>query len=124
MASWPASLPVISSLEGYGFEPVDSVLRTEMEGGIPKSRRRYSQTISKFHVSIPMSRAELAAFETFHQYTLNGGASWFDMPLVNGQGTTVCQALINGAFRATRASATYWTVAFEMWVRNRPVAAP
>jgi hypothetical protein len=126
MSAWPSSLPVISTLEGYGIEPVDAIAETEMEAGSPRARRRFTQPLTHYSVAVPMERAQLAIFETFHHYTLKDGAEWFDMPLVNGQGTTICQARISGRppWRARRVSDTQWEVSFTLLVRNRPIASP
>lgn len=126
MPTWPSSLPVISTLEGYAIEPADAVAETDMEVGAPRARRRFTQPLTRYSLAVPMERDQFAAFETFHQHTLAAGAEWFDMPLVNGQGTTICQARFTGrpAWRARRVSDTHWEVSFTLLVRNRPIASP
>lgn len=123
MADWPSSLPV-TTVQGYGFEPVDPILRTEMESGPKRQRRQYSQTTALVSVRWLLDDQQLATFESFHRYQLNDGASWFNYPFLNGAGKTTCQARFSKSFKSTLIAVDpmVWDVSSELEIKNRPVA--
>lgn len=75
---WPPSLPAYVLQSGYGEDFQDQNLRTPMDGGAVKTRRRFSGRFDLINVRLIMSAAQVATFETFYFTTLMGGSLVFD----------------------------------------------
>ena len=75
MAAWPVSLP--QSLQGggdYQETPENTVIRSTMETGIIKLRRRQTRSHSKMRGSMMLNGSQAGAMITFFQDTIKGGA--------------------------------------------------
>lgn len=65
--------------EGYAEEPDYGLVRTEMDGGIAKQRRRFSVPVISRSVTVKViSDADRARFDAWFRRDANGGASWFN----------------------------------------------
>ena len=78
MAAWPAALPQLSLLEGALEAPQDATIRSEMDVGPAKRRRRYTWSPRRFSVPLILTVAQVATLETFYVTTLGGGVDAFD----------------------------------------------
>jgi hypothetical protein len=64
--------------EGLAKQPQSNVVRTAMDAGPKKARRRYTARAVKYSGRQAFDRAELAAFERFYHVTLADGALRFN----------------------------------------------
>jgi hypothetical protein len=71
--AWPISLQQILNQANFGIEIGDTVLRTDMDVGPKKFRRRFTKGIDVFTASINLDMDEYTTFYTFFNTTLNGG---------------------------------------------------
>jgi hypothetical protein len=78
MAAWPAGLPQASLLEGALETVQDATVRTEMDVGPAKRRRRYTAVVRRFSVPLILTLDQVATLETFYDSTLSGGVDAFD----------------------------------------------
>lgn len=78
MATWPATLPQSPLLSGFEEQPPDTRLRTQMDAGPPKTRRRWQTGVRKLTVDLLLSKDQVAILETFIFTTLEGGSLPFD----------------------------------------------
>lgn len=78
MATWPTSLPQRPLADSYSEAAEPSTIRTAMEIGPAKMRRRYTSEIKLFTMEFLMSTAQVATFETFFVTTLAAGSLTFD----------------------------------------------
>src|SRR5437870_11881029 len=78
MAVWPASLPQTVFADGYKEEFPMNALRTQMDAGPPKMRRRYTAAFRPFTGTEIFTTAQVATLDTFFVTTLQGGALAFD----------------------------------------------
>jgi hypothetical protein len=78
MATWPASLPQSLQVTGFQESYQNQVLRSEMEAGPPKQRRRFSATTDKVAGQIIVTKAQLSTFNSFWDGDIAGGALAFD----------------------------------------------
>lgn len=62
---WPTSLPQKPRRDGYQEDPGTSDIRSPMDVGVAKVRRRFTAPIRVFSWSFEMTTAQLATFETF-----------------------------------------------------------
>lgn len=78
---WPAKLPV-PILSGSPMKRAASAfIRTDMEVGAPRQRRRTTAVWVSMPVKWRFSAQEFGAFEAFIHYKLLDGASWFTVAL-------------------------------------------
>lgn len=78
MAAWPGSLPQLSLLAGALETVQDGTIRTEMDAGPAKRRRRYTAVVRRFTVPLVLTTDQVATLETFYDSTLQGGVDAFD----------------------------------------------
>lgn len=76
--TWPTGLPAYVLQQGYGEDLQDQVLRTPMDGGAMKARRRFTARFDTIDVRLMMTAAQVVTFETFYYSTLAGGVEPFD----------------------------------------------
>lgn len=79
MASWPVTLPQTVLREGMGESLPDTALRTSMDVGPAKLRRRSTAAVRPITATLNLSLAQVGYLETFYVSTLEGGALPFDM---------------------------------------------
>lgn len=82
-ALWPAFLQDLINAAGFSSEIGETVLRTEMDIGPAKLRRRFTHSIDNYNTEITVYTTDMPAFFTFFNTTLNGGVTpfYFDDPL-------------------------------------------
>lgn len=120
MATWPSTLPAPLA-GGYAVKPVDQTVRTDMEGGAARQRRRTTARNDKVAVSWVMRDAQAAIFRAWFEDDAAGaagGAAWFAVALLLGTGGVVS---VDARFVAppmlTLIGAKIWTVSGELEVR-------
>lgn len=64
MATWPSNLPV--TLDNYSETPPDRIIRSSMEVGPQKMRRRSSAQVRKVSLSLMLTDAQLVTLNTFY----------------------------------------------------------
>lgn len=120
MATWPSSLgnPQFS---GYDLETTDPTIRTDMEGGSARVRRRYTAAPDTVSLKFLFDTAQMATFRAFWDYDMANGAAWVYMPIktgyVSGLESRECRP-INGRFKSVPVSATHCLVEFQVEVRR------
>jgi len=75
--SWPATLYGYILKEGFQEIPPDNTIRTEMDVGPAKLRRRSTSAVRKFTVQMFFTTALVATFETFYNTTSESGSLAF-----------------------------------------------
>lgn len=113
MATWPSTLPAPLAA-GYQLNPGDQTLRTEMEVGSARVRRRTTARNDRVNVSWLLTETQLDALrDWFDDATtgLAGGSAWFTVTLAVGTGTrqAAVEARFVGPFTAA-ADSQYWRV--------------
>lgn len=76
-AVWPPSLPS-PKVADLTETAVDVVVRTAMDAGLPKVRRRFTAAPRPISATLALTRAQVATLDTFFVDTLEGGALTFD----------------------------------------------
>ncbi len=77
-ALWPSTLPAYVLEDGYQETLNDQTVESQTDTGSVKIRRRYTKLIRTFDLTVRMTEAQRATFETFWQTTLAGGSLTFD----------------------------------------------
>ncbi|MBP6861338.1 MAG: hypothetical protein KBC57_03165 [Neisseriaceae bacterium] len=79
-------------LNGYGYAPQNPFIRSQMDSGRARQRRRFKSVAKKASVSWLMTDEQLAIFESFFDYETCGGVGWFRLNLKNGLGMVCVKA--------------------------------
>lgn len=80
MAVWPAELPQDPDASTYAEAPQSQVIRSQMDAGPAKQRRRFSAATRSVTIRYLMSLAQTRIFEEWFEHELSGGALAFDWP--------------------------------------------
>lgn len=125
MAKWPSTLPK-PALSSYSLEPQNAVLKTQMEAGPNRYRKRYTAVPMDIKSGFILNAAQMAIFTTFFRTTINFGADWFVFDGLNlGAGyATGCEAHFVEPYKANLIERGYWSVSFSFEVRNLGTVAP
>ena len=81
--AWNAGLPQTLFVPGYSQSPPDIALKSPMDAGPDKVRRRFTAGIAPVAGTMIMTAAQLVTFQTFYNTTLLGGSlrfSWTTPP--------------------------------------------
>ena len=76
--TWPATIPEEVLVDGFMQQAVPATIRTKMEAGIDKLRRRYTTPILNLNVAMFLTFTQYETLETFYNTTLQGGVLSFD----------------------------------------------
>ena len=118
---WPPTLP-LPTVQGYSVQPEDAILRTEMEAGLARQRRRFTNVPTKVSVRWIMRRDQYAIFEGWYRWQAKEGANWFTITLLGGLGLLDQEARFTRQFSARLlAGGTLWEITSELEIRERPV---
>jgi len=118
--SWPTTLP-LPTVQGYGVHPGEAILRTEMEAGPARQRRRFTQVPSRISVRWLFRREQFALFEAWYRWHAKEGGEWFEIDLLGGIGLTMHEARFTRQFEARVRGGVLWEVTSELEIRERPV---
>lgn len=79
MAAWPGTLPQQVSWVNYEGSPRDGRVRTNMDAGPPKMRRRYTAGIKTIKCGQEaLTKTQISTLTTFYETTLSMGTLAFD----------------------------------------------
>ena len=120
MAAWPVTLPLPQT--NYGLAPVDPVVRTDMESGAGRSRRRTLARNDRVTVAWEMTDAQLEIFRAWFDdgaTGAGGGAVWFTINLPIGTGGIVgVTARFASIYKAEYLRGMRWLVSGELEIRQ------
>lgn len=78
MPTWPGTLPQDPEIDGLVEQPPDTILRTQMDAGPAKVRRRFTAGVRPFRMKMLLTKTQVADLETFFVTTLKYGSESFD----------------------------------------------
>lgn len=119
ITSWPTTLP-LPTVQGYGIRPGEAILRTEMETGPARQRKRFTQVPSRLSVRWLMQREQFALFEAWYRWHAKEGGAWFAIDLLGGIGLTAHEARFTRQFDAKLVGRVLWEIVSELEIRERP----
>ncbi len=115
--SWPVSLPS-PNLSGYGVDPAAAFIRTDMESGPARQRRRFSQVPEQVTASFRFTNSEMTTFRNFWKTNLFDGNASFTLNLDLGAGVVNYIVRFISPYRSARQSGMVWDVAVKVEVLN------
>ena len=80
MIAYPEFLPE-PQRDGYGFQPVSPMARSELQSGRARQRRRFTSVPTVASVTWLMDDGEAQLFEGWFEHILLSGSLWFQCPL-------------------------------------------
>jgi len=117
---WPSEKLPSPTIQGYGISPGEAILRTEMEAGPARQRRRFTQVPSRINVRWVMTQEQFAVFEAWYRFQAKEGAEWFLIELKGGLGLLAQEARFTRQFQARVYAGVLWEVSSELEIRERP----
>jgi hypothetical protein len=78
--NWPDTLPQLCLQEGYQETLPEVVIRSEMDAGPAKVRRRFTAQVTPIKSKMRMNSAQKVYLETFFNVTTAGGSLSFTFP--------------------------------------------
>ena len=119
--TWPVTLPM-PTVQGYSVQPGEAILRTEMDAGLARQRRRFTNVPTRVQVRWIMRRDQYAIFEGGYRWKAREGANWFYITLLGGLGLLEQEARFTRQFTSQLiAGGTLWEITSELEIRERPV---
>jgi hypothetical protein len=122
MAGYPDTLP-LPTVDGYGIQPQAAFIRTDMDQGPARQRRRFTTAPTHYPVRWVFTEPQLGTFESWYEGAADAGAGWFTVQLRNGQGLQTVEARFIEPWQASMLSGRHYQVTATLEVRNRPVLA-
>lgn len=126
MTSFPSQLPP-PTVQGYQVSPVDQVIRTDMEIGAPRVRRRTRSRLDRLTVRWVLTDAQMLVFRAWAESDLHAaaGAAWWWATLAFGDGGLRNREVrFVGPWRATPVGGgAYWEVTAELEARGGELTA-
>jgi hypothetical protein len=80
MADWPSTIPQAFIQDSFSETQQGGVIRTTMDTGPAKVRRRFTATSTYWEGYMVMTYSELEIFKTFYETTIAYGSLRFNFP--------------------------------------------
>lgn len=122
LIAWPERLPVPLST-GYGYQAQKPFVRTDMESGLARHRRRFARFPVTVSVVWLFTQEQLGLFEGFVHHELLDGVMWFAAVIASGQDTKRVKARMIDSPKVERVSPVgLWNVSVQLETLDMPVA--
>jgi hypothetical protein len=124
MIQYPQGLPC-ALREGYDFSPISPLLRSDMQSGRARQRRRFTSVPTMASVSWIMNDVQAQLFEAWFRDALEDGAQWFEMPLKTPEGERSYTARFTDIYSGpTLTGRSSWKFTAQLELRERPILVP
>jgi len=113
--AWPESLPQVLLVAGYSQSPADVIIKSDMDAGPAKVRRRFTAGVKPVSGTMILSAAQLTTFQTFFMDTLLGGSlrfSWTTPPAH----TDACEMRFTAIPTWTKIGGSYYEISLSLEV--------
>lgn len=112
VAQWPSELPSLPQRAGWGYTDGENVIRTDMDAGPPKRRRRSTDAVDSQAVALNLTTAQRDVLHSWYKLVLLDGSlefSWTS-PLTGLPVTMAFTSTITWACLGANA----WSASFEL----------
>ncbi|QQE90495.1 hypothetical protein [Azotobacter chroococcum] len=124
MIQYPEGLPM-PLREGYSFQAVSPLLRSDLESGRSRQRRLYTSVPTMVGVSWLLSGVQAQLFEAWWEDALISGSQWFECPLKTPEGIQRYVARFTDIYSGPNLTGrSHWRFTAELELRERPILAP
>jgi hypothetical protein len=122
MAQWPAGLANVNTpLAALNHVLTDGAIRTEMDTGAARQRRRFSGVPRQTPITMSMTTLEYRIFEAWWKHELNGGTSWFTRKWPTSAGVVALQMRFVGPYSDKLIGENAWNIDVKVEIRSVPV---
>ena len=121
MATLPTILQKKIVKDSYTWTPQVGFIRTEMEVGPVRQRRRASAMPTSFSFRMILGGQELAIFEAWYKHKIDGGAAWFIMPVSRGGAMDYTDVRFTEAYTVSISGYDMFDVSCNAEIREKPV---
>lgn len=98
--AYPSTLPK-PNIQGYSLTPQQNVIRTDMEAGAARQRRRFTRETTTATVTWLFTIQEMSVFEYWWENLAQHGAAWFTMSIISGKGVQTVNCRFTEPWKAT-----------------------
>ena len=121
MAIWPPTLPP-PLYDGYAVTPLDQTIRTDMESGAKRARRRTLASRDTITAQVKLTWAEWQEFRAWYNDAdgADGGSGWFTIDLLTGYTSATLEtveARFSGPWAQSVITASTVTISLPLEVR-------
>ena len=121
---FPAGLPC-PLRDGYDLNPVQSFMRTPMDSGRARQRRKFTSVPEMVNVSWHFQDNEAAAFEAWFRDAIHDGADWFNIELKTPVGVQPYVARFTEMYKGGRIiGKSSWRFQAALELYERPLMPP
>ena len=121
MIAYPEGLP-LPLRDGYGFEPVSPLLRSQKMSGRAVQRRLYKSVPTEASVSWLLSDEQTQLFEGWFEHVLISGVMWFEVRLKTPLGLETYEARFKDIYSGpTLVGVSHWRFTAVLELFQRPV---
>jgi hypothetical protein len=114
MPTWPADLPDHLLVEGYGESPPDTSIRTTMEAGVAKVRRRFTYAARPIAGALSLTRAQVESLDVFYRTDTQSGALRFSWRHPRFANLTAVQMRFTAAPRYEALEPEIWRATLQL----------
>lgn len=113
-STWPSTLPTYPLYDGFEERVPLNTIRTEMEYGPPKVRRRSTAGIRTFALTFALTKSQVASLDTYYVTTLVSGTCQFTGAHPRTGADTSYRFVVPPRYSAL--SCDIWRASFELEV--------
>lgn len=119
--AWPKTLP-LPQLSDYGIEDESVVLRTDMDDGLARQRRKSSARPAAIPVKLKFDTEQHAVFSSFLEYQCEGAANWFRLQLlIPGFGADEQVVRLKPGYKTKANGFNKWLVTATLEIKKQPL---
>jgi hypothetical protein len=120
MLSYPSLLPS-PLLSGYNLQQQPNLLRTEMDSGRSRQRRRFVNVPSQAALTFIFTETQASIFEGWIVHGLLGATAWFEIALKTPLGMKTCQSrFISNPLETSTVVGQHWQYQASVEILYRP----
>jgi hypothetical protein len=120
LAAWPSSRLPRPLADGYSLQAMPSTVRTDMDNGTPRMRRRFTRQLTTGTLNFNFKREQFGLFDGFWRGTLMDGTAWFNIPLRNGISDDPWTVRGISPPKSQQISVDVWHVSWEVEIDQIP----
>lgn len=125
MIEYPSEQLPCPLREGYGFQAVSPMLRSDLQSGRARQRRLFTSVPTMAAVSWIFSDVQAQVFEAWFEDALKSGTAWFECPLKTPEGIREYVARFTDIYKGpVLVGKSHWKFTAELELRDRPILAP
>ncbi len=124
MTTWPSDLPTVPVRDGYRVSSDNGLVRTEMESGRARQRRRFVRAYKRVAITWRLSDVELERFRSFFYWDINHGADVFaiSLPVAATSRPVSARFVVDSQPRISYRGPALWDLTCELEIISTGVA--